>query len=94
MSYWVEYSDMNGIRENLMVDSITDARRKALNVCKGSRSKDADARIYSGPYSNNPVGEIFCSRMTKRWIWRSFDKWGIMRCNWYLDGSGRLKGTA
>lgn len=89
MAYWVEYSNMKGIRENLMTDSIVEARRRALMVCIGMRDRSrAYARIFSGKDVEYFVGDIFSTvyRNHKMWLWQE----GLGHFPRVLDESGRL----
>lgn len=92
MTYWVEYSFQKGIRENLMTDSVTDARRIALRVCKNAYKKDyrSSAILYSSKMSK-PIGKIyFMGGYYGWWLWMPIDKRGVERIPYHILSDGHI----
>lgn len=88
MTYWVEYNTITGIRENLMTDSIIEARAKAYRVVYNNRR--GCARIFASSTARSPEGSL---RYTGKYYGMI---WGVIRhgdaINYYILSDGTLHG--
>lgn len=89
MTYWVEYSKYKGIRENLMTDSIEEARKKAYRVI----SKGGDAKIFKSRHAQKSEGVLYYLGGyygTVFWISHT----GKVYHAYYVKSNGKLNGRA
>lgn len=91
MTYWVEYKHMKGIRENLMTDSIVEARKKAYRVVDHDVKKSA--MIYASKDAYVPVGSLFFLGGYYGWmLWNSYT--GKTYHAYHVGKDGELYGRA
>jgi len=75
-----------------MTDSVTDARKIVLGICKNAYKKDyrSSATLYSSSRSK-PIGRIyFAGGYVGRWMWMPIDKSGVQRSPYYALLDGRI----
>lgn len=89
MTYWVEYKKDKWARENLMTDSIDEARAKAYAVIKNDHTNKAE--IFNSRYAVKSEGTLYFLGGYYGWyLWVSHK--GRVHHTYHVRPNGKLNG--